>query len=276
MVRSILITLMLILVTSTDAISAGWEVWVTGKTSDGARNRVSFGQQADATDGYDARYEVPAMPSGPISLKFPHSDWEYLSDGFWRDIRANGLTKSWDLEVNSNRIGRDITLTWDASVVNDKYNLTLTDLSTGVEVNMASQGTYSYTNAGLRQFVITSEKLVSYLEAPTGLTGIGSAESVVLNWTDNTGDETGYVVERKSVVRNSSGWEIVGEVGSNESTYADNSVDFDNVHNYSYRVKAVNGAISSDYSRAVSVSKNSTGTRGSADTNRRNKIKKIR
>lgn len=259
MVKSILVTIMLLLVTSTDAISAGWEVWVTGKTSDGARNKVSFGQQTDATDVYDPRYEVPAMPSGPISMNFPHSDWVFSADGFWRDIRGNGLTKSWDLDVGSNRFGSSITLTWDASIVDGMYDLTLTDLSTGTDVNMSSQSTYSYTNAGLRQFVISSEKLVTYLEAPTGLSGSSAGDSVSLNWTDNTEDETGYVVERKSGAIYYSGWEVLGEVGSDVTTYADNSVDFDNVYFYRYRVKAVNGTISSDYSGGAYIRENSDG-----------------
>lgn len=246
---STLFAIMFTLVTASEAISASWEVKVTAKTSSGARNKVSFGQQGDATDVYDPRYDVPAMPAGPISAYFPHSDWAFSADQYWRDVQGSGLSKSWDLNVDSSKAGT-ITLTWDASSIDGKYSAILTDVAGNSSVDMGSQTSYSYTNTGSRQFVITSEKLVDYVEGPSNLSGYNSDGVAVLKWVDNTSDEVAFIVERRN--SRASDWTEVAQVGADTTSYSDSSVDFSRKY-YLYRVKAINGLVGSDYSNEAKV-----------------------
>lgn len=253
---STLFAIMFTLVMTSEAISASWEVKVTAKTSSGARNKVSFGQQSDASAGYDPRYDVPGMPAGPISAYFPHSDWAFSADEYWRDIRGNGLSKTWDLNVDSSQIGSTITLTWDASSIDGKYSAILTDVAGNSSVDMGSQSSYSYSNTGSRQFVIVSEKLVTYVEGPSNLSGYNSNGATALKWVDNTSDEVAFIVERRGAKE--SDWYELAQVGADATTYSDSVVDFGYMKYYLYRVKAVNGLVGSDYSNEARVLASST------------------
>ena len=91
--------------------------------------------------------------------------------------------------------------------------------------------------------------------APSGLTGEASITSGVppqiivdLWWNDNSDNETGFVIERKT---SNSNFTIVGSTAANETTFTDQSV-LDST-TYIYRVRAVSGADSSGYSNEFTV-----------------------
>ena len=89
--------------------------------------------------------------------------------------------------------------------------------------------------------------------APAGLAAVVmSATQVRLSWTDNSTNETGFVVERSV---NGAAFASLSAVGAHNSTGAmtfnDNTVVTGNT--YAYQVKAVNGATSSGYSNTASV-----------------------
>jgi hypothetical protein len=71
---------------------------------------------------------------------------------------------------------------------------------------------------------------------------------VALNWTDNSTNETGFRIERKSGTSN---YSTVGSVSGNVSTYADMGIVANTT--YTYRVVAYNSVGNSSYSNEVVV-----------------------
>jgi FtsP/CotA-like multicopper oxidase with cupredoxin domain len=85
--------------------------------------------------------------------------------------------------------------------------------------------------------------------APSNLTAAAQAgPQVNLTWRDNSNNETGFVIERSI---DSASYTVVGTVAADTTSYVDTSVAAGN--SYVYRVKAVNGDVSSPYSNIVSV-----------------------
>ncbi len=71
--------------------------------------------------------------------------------------------------------------------------------------------------------------------APTNLTAVAVSQTGIdLQWTDNSGDETGFHIERSP--DGSSGWAEIGSVGQNATGYSDTGLA--NGTTYHYRVRA--------------------------------------
>lgn len=77
------------------------------------------------------------------------------------------------------------------------------------------------------------------------ITGI-TASNLSLAWTDNSSNETGFRIERKT---GSGSWATLTTVGANISTYTDNSII--TFEHYYYRIFAINGGLSSSASNEV-------------------------
>ena len=79
---------------------------------------------------------------------------------------------------------------------------------------------------------------------PSGLTATGTAAgSINLNWTDNSGVEDGYEVQRFT---GGSGWSVIATLGANANSYADNGITVD--VRYTYRVRPTKDGGYGDYS----------------------------
>ena len=87
-------------------------------------------------------------------------------------------------------------------------------------------------------------------DQPTGLEATATHDSVTLTW-DNPGDDTitGYVILRRIPGVDPQGYfnELVADTGSAATTYTDNTVAAET--RYTYRIKAINGAGTSERSR---------------------------
>jgi hypothetical protein len=82
---------------------------------------------------------------------------------------------------------------------------------------------------------------------PTGLSGTGTAEhNISLHWTDNSGVEDGYEVNRYNA---GAGWTVVATLPANATTYVDNGVTVD--VRYTYQVRALKDGGYGNYSNAV-------------------------
>lgn len=77
-----------------------------------------------------------------------------------------------------------------------------------------------------------------------------SIVDILLEWTDNTDNETGFVLERK---KGTGSYEVLVTLGANIITYTDQDVLLDGVYYY-YRVKATSLYGDSDYSNVVAIS----------------------
>lgn len=87
--------------------------------------------------------------------------------------------------------------------------------------------------------------------APGNLTGTAvSSSEVDLSWTDNSGDEDSFVLERKGPTKNSS-YSVIATLGANVASYRDTGLSGNS--SYTYRVKACNATGCSDYSNEATV-----------------------
>ena len=85
---------------------------------------------------------------------------------------------------------------------------------------------------------------------PTGLFATASHDSVTLTWDDPSNDSiTGYVILRRVRVNDTGGdfSVLVADTGTAATTYTDNNVEAGTT--YTYRIKAINGAGTSERSR---------------------------
>ena len=86
--------------------------------------------------------------------------------------------------------------------------------------------------------------------APTNLTAtLQAGPQALLTWTDNSTNETGFVIERSV---NGGIFSVLGQVGTGIVSFTDPTISAGST--FTYRVKAVNSAGSSAYSNTASVS----------------------
>jgi hypothetical protein len=86
--------------------------------------------------------------------------------------------------------------------------------------------------------------------APSGLTVTAvSRTQINLSWADNSGDETGFKIERCKTA-NCTNYAEVSQVGANVTTFADTGLTKNTT--YRYRVRAFNANGNSAYSNAAS------------------------
>jgi Tol biopolymer transport system component len=145
--------------------------------------------------------------------------------------------------------------------VNDKESFKFSINSTGSQMTVIQfyngqllyQENYSLTNLTYDFFCSSSSAKVP--TAPTGLTGnLTSSTQVSLNWTDNSSDETGFKIERKT---GSGNFTEIGSVGTNVYNYKDNSLASNST--YTYRIISYNAvgnavAYSNEFSVTLSTS----------------------
>jgi len=88
--------------------------------------------------------------------------------------------------------------------------------------------------------------------APTGLSAVATApDSVVLTWTDNATDETGFSIERSP--NGSTGWTEIDTVADDVTTYEDTTVAADTAYWYRVRAHRSTDSVYSAYSNVASV-----------------------
>jgi len=69
-----------------------------------------------------------------------------------------------------------------------------------------------------------------------------SDTEILLTWTDNSNNETGFIIERSDGIH---GWEEVGRVGANVTSFTDTGLRY--TWQYYYRVSAYNASGSAPY-----------------------------
>jgi hypothetical protein len=85
---------------------------------------------------------------------------------------------------------------------------------------------------------------------PSNLTATAiSRRQINLTWVDNSGNETGFKIQRSP---DQSSWTQIGTVGQNVTSYSDTTVR--RGHTYYYRVAAYNSAGTSAWSNVASAS----------------------
>lgn len=102
-------------------------------------------------------------------------------------------------------------------------------------------------NGGSAFYVTLLDKVVVTPAAPSKLRSSEAQDGVNLAWQDNSSDETGFVIKRKSAIDGT--YQQLAQAGANVVSFKDTQVDSDTT--YWYRVGARNGAGDSLYTNVV-------------------------
>lgn len=112
------------------------------------------------------------------------------------------------------------------------------------------------SNAGNAFYMTVLDKITDLPKSPTRLAGTVEADGIKLSWTDNSDNETSFVVKRKSELTGD--FAELASVGIDVVSFKDTAVTEDEI--YWYRVGARNDAGDSLYSNAIRVHKTNTVT----------------
>ncbi|HBH24839.1 MAG TPA: hypothetical protein DDY13_15640 [Cytophagales bacterium] len=128
----------------------------------------------------------------------------------------------------------------------DVYNIT-PDSNGEVVVNISSGQNSSWTY--ITSIVIAEQNPNTIIAPGNLLATITGANAIQLEWQDNAGNESGYIIEEdKGATGNFSTRDTVN---TNISTYSINNLALDEI--YQYRVRAYNGSGVSEYSDIVKI-----------------------
>jgi|GEM_PF-1983778 len=164
--------------------------------------------------------------------------------------------------VNNSSGGSSVVMQFNISQAGT-YRLFLD--ATPVFTTTANAGTYTYNYTGLTtgshvlrvelsnsygndSDQVTYNKIAEIPAAPSGLTAVASGNNITLNWTDNSNNETNFVIDR--AVGSPTSWTIgYTMVGANVTTFQDTGLSDDT---YYYRIRAENVDGFSAYSNTAS------------------------
>ena len=214
--------------------------------------QVSFTDDADneetltsaATDAVDARPNSPAT-GAPTITGAPQVGQTLTADT--SDIADDDGLNNVQYEYQWLADDADI-----AGATGSTYTLTDSEQSKAIKVQV------SFTDDADNEETLTSAATAAVAGAqpteppakPTGLDATASHDSVTLTW-DNPGDDsiTGYVILRRIPGVDPEGHfdVLVANTGSAATTYTDDTVAAET--RYTYRIKAINGAGTSERSR---------------------------
>lgn len=114
---------------------------------------------------------------------------------------------------------------------------------------VSAKNEYGYSNYS-NEATVTTPSATATPNAPSNLSASApNCHSVVLNWNDNSINETNFVVERK--LEGESYVVVAGDVAAGTTTYTDITVE--EGKKYYYKVKAINLNGDSEYSNEASV-----------------------
>lgn len=128
----------------------GWDAVILIGAGD-TEYKLSVGVRRDARDGIDGRYDVPALFTEGSAIR------AYLpleSGEFWRDVKETCLPgsciKTWDIVVESAGDGSPVRLTWDPASFAGRSGVFLTDVLSGVRIDMKKQSGSSFEEVAKR------------------------------------------------------------------------------------------------------------------------------
>jgi len=159
------------------------KISATGERSADPDNFIGLAlNSADQFDGEDIVEPPAAFGQYYTTLYFPHDQWSRHPGRYARDFRSvtgvdvqcpvqpeSQTCKVWDFNVSTNETGTTMTLSWGSlAEYAGKYEITLTDLVTGANVDMIANDHYTYTTSGgAHSFKITVVMLGAGLQTMT-------------------------------------------------------------------------------------------------------------
>jgi len=119
-----------------------------------AENRLSIGQRPDVAEGWDGRYDVPALLAGDIMAYIEGPEGGKFWRKFQKYCQGNPCTITWNAVVESDLEGQVIKLSWNRSGFPMGSKILLIDMATGQAIDMKTQTEYSFQNVGQRKFQV--------------------------------------------------------------------------------------------------------------------------
>lgn len=145
--------------------------------------------------------------------------------------------------------------TTTGSVVHQFGTLEITDAGGTAAPTVAFKGFAAASTTPLLSCTFTAEPVRPL--APSGLAATGGSGQIVLTWTDASGTETGFELERSP--DGSSGWTLVATPAANATTATDTGLAAGTT--YHYRLRAAHAGVFSAYTATASAQ-----TAAAADT----------
>jgi hypothetical protein len=217
-------------------------------------------EDGSVTAGSSYSYRVQAIGSGVIS------DFSNIATVTIRPDAPSGLTatavSSSRIDLSWNDVAGETGFKVDRSADGVNWSQVATtaqNVTTYQDLGLNASTSYSYRvramNAGgdsdtSNVAVATTLPAPIPPAAPSGLTATVTSQQVTLSWIDNSSNETGFVIERASSNGNGT-FSVIATVGANVTSYADTSVAPGKT--YSYRIRAVNSGIYSEYSNLLTI-----------------------
>jgi hypothetical protein len=154
-ILAVIITIVLGLSLQAHAAS-DWQITLTVGNGT-ASTSLDLGSDQTALDGFDRVWDTPALLEGQLQVYFPHPEWGATHTKFQRDIRAHspGRTMEWTAVVEYSAPPLDMTVTWDFLNVPNEFETVFKDLASGAEVDMRTDGSYSFIYSEERSFKVT-------------------------------------------------------------------------------------------------------------------------
>jgi hypothetical protein len=259
---------------SSSAWSGDWTmvftISVPDSNADGGLlvNRLEAGGLSTATDLFDNNSDVMALLAGPVQAAFTHegeTSYPRNLQLLWRDIRADGLPKSWRIKVVSQQSGFPVTVAWTAppSIASDTCHLgsvSFKDQTTGQSIDLNSTPGYTFSSNGtvgspeVRFFTLTVTSIPQNAPSvPTGLVSSGGISQlprfhfVRLAWkADNPTNLAGYNIWRSR--SSGSGYVRLNAVPFLNNWYLDKQVKTGTTYYYVVTAMGTNGC-ESGYSK---------------------------
>jgi acid phosphatase type 7 len=194
--------------------------------------RIVKGTVAPVPPAAPTNLTAVTVSSSQISLSW--TDNANNENGFKVEQSTDGTTFTQIAMLGSNAVSFSVT------------GLTASTTYTYRVVSFNDAGSSSFSNTAS---ATTSAAPPALPAAPSALTATAvSSTRINLAWTDNSGNESGFKIERCKNV-NCTNFAQIAQVGANVTTFADTGVSKNT--SYSYRVRAFNGGGNSSYSNTA-------------------------
>jgi len=235
-----------------NSVSSTWGAWsvasisLSGRSTDdipdmSGRYRYRLAAKAGSSlSGYSSITEAVNITGTPSNLILSIENTNSIRLE-WTNANGNELTP-----IIRRKVGSGTFVTISDSLGKDAS--TYTD-----NITIVSGETYTYWVGYEYEpgyFSSTTNSISALLPtAPASLyAGIFSPAEVALSWTDNSNNETGFRIERKT---DSGNFEEIATVAANTTSYIDNTISGE--HTYTYRVCAYNVLGNSAYTNEAAV-----------------------
>jgi hypothetical protein len=212
------------------------------------RIRAIKGAVASSYTSVSNATTVPLPPAGPTALTALASS-------------PTSIVLSWT-DGSNNETGFQIERSLSASGEFTLITTTAANATSQTDELLTSNTTYYYrvraVNTGGSSSYAVSASVTTPVEppaAPSGLSATAGVSSINLNWTDNSPNESQFVIERSTTSGTS--FTVVSNETANTISYIDS--DITGGQPYFYRIKATNAGGNSVYSDEVTATLNIPG-----------------